>query len=77
MGVGIPDPLGNVYFGISGDLLPGLKLTTGAHIVKNNKYLIQNNRIIEETLRYQFGGPFIALQIDPASLINVLNIFKK
>lgn len=77
LGVGIPDPLGNVYFGISGDLLPGLKLTTGAHIVKNNKYLIQNNRIIEETLRYQFGGPFIALQIDPASLINVLNIFKK
>jgi hypothetical protein len=77
IGVGIPDPLGNLYFGLSRDLWPGLKLTVGGHVIKNNKYLIQNNRIVEETLRYQFGGPFIALQIDPASLINVLNIFKK
>jgi hypothetical protein len=76
LGVGIPDPLGNIYLGISRDLLPGLKLTAGGHIVKNNKYLIQNNSIIEESVRYQFGGPFIAIQIDPTSLIQVLNVFK-
>jgi hypothetical protein len=38
--------------------------------------LIQNNSIIEESVRYQFGGPFIAIQIDPTSLIQVLNVFK-
>lgn len=75
-GVGFPKPLENVYFGLGRDLVPGLKVTIGAHIAKNNRYLIQNNIIVEERLRYQFAGPFAAVTIDPTSLINLLNVFK-
>jgi len=77
IGVGIPDPLGNLYFGLNHDIVPGLKLTAGVHVAKNNKYFVQNNVIVEETLRYQAAGPFVSLMIDPEGLINLLNVFKK
>lgn len=74
VGVGIPKPLENVYIGLSYDLTPGLKLTGGTQLYKNNKYLIQNNKIVEDRLRYQFTGPFVALQIDAASLLSAFRI---
>lgn len=77
LGVGIPKPLENLYIGVGRDLYPGLKLTAGLHLAKHNKYLIQNNHIVEERLRYQPAGPFLSAMIDPTSLINLLNIFKK
>jgi len=77
VGVGIPKALENLYFGVGRDLYPGLKLTSGVHIAKHNKYLIQNNQIVEERLRYQAAGPFLSVTIDPTSLINLLNVFKK
>ncbi|WP_144888669.1 hypothetical protein [Lacibacter cauensis] len=77
VGIGIPDPLGNVYIGAGRDLVPGLKLTAGIHIVKNNTYLIQNNMIQEERVKYQYGGPFVALQIDPTSFISFLDNLTK
>lgn len=77
VGIGIPDPLGNLYIGAGRDLVPGLKLTAGAHIVKNNTYLIQNNSIQEERVKYQYGGPFVALQIDPTSFISFLDNLTK
>jgi hypothetical protein len=76
-GVGFPGPLENLYFGISRDLVPGLKLTAGIHIAKNNRYVIQNNHIVEESLRYQVAGPFVSVAFDPTSFINLLNVFKK
>lgn len=76
-GVGIPDPLGNLYFGLGHDLLPGLKITGGVHIAKAKKYLIQNNVIVEERLRYDLAGPFVGLSIDADAFINLLNVFKK
>lgn len=75
VGVGIPDPLGNLYTGFGLDFVPGLKLTGGVHFAKFNKYLIQNNTIVEERLRYQLAGPFIALNIDPTVLVSILNVF--
>lgn len=75
IGIGIPRPLDNLYVGLARDLVPGLKLTAGAHFVRNNQYFIQNNSIQEERTQYQFGGPFIALQIDPTSLLSLFNTF--
>ncbi len=77
VGVGIPDPLGNLYLAFSHDIVPGLKISFGAHVAKSNKYFIQNNTIIEEKLRYKVAGPFVAITLDPTSVLNVLNIFKK
>ncbi|MBN9383484.1 MAG: hypothetical protein J0H74_22190 [Chitinophagaceae bacterium] len=77
VGVGIPDPLGNLYFAFSHDIVPGLKISLGAHVAKSNRYFIQNNTIIEEKLRYKVAGPFVAITLDPTSVLNVLNIFKK
>jgi len=77
VGVGIPDPLGNLYFAYSHDIVPGLKLSGGIHVAKSNKYLIQNNVILEEKLRYRVAGPYLAITLDPTSVLNVLNIFKK
>ncbi len=77
IGVGIPDPLGNLYFALSHDLVPGLKISAGVHVAKNNKYFVQNNVILEESLRYKAAGPFIAIMIDPVGLVNLLNVFKK
>ncbi len=76
-GVGIPKSIENLYIGLGRDLWPGLKVTAGAHIAKHNKYLIQNNQIVEERLRYRPAGPFISLAIDPTSVVNLLNVFKK
>lgn len=76
VGVGIPEPLQNIYLGYGYDLVPGLKTTIGVQLYRNNEYQIQNNKIIEERYRYKFTGPFVALQIDPSSLIKALGIFK-
>lgn len=77
VGVGIPRPLENLYIGLGRDLFPGLKLTAGMHIAKNNQYFIQNNEIVEERLNYQLAGPFLSLKVDPTSLLSVFEIFKK
>jgi hypothetical protein len=76
-GIGIPNSLENLYVGIGRDLYPGLKVTAGVHLAKHNKYMIQNNRIVEERLQYKPAGPFVSVAIDPISLVNLLNIFKK
>lgn len=76
-GVGVPDPLGNVYLGLSYDLVPGFRLTVGPHITRQDKYAIQNNVITEKRLSYKLAGTFLAVQIDPTSLINTLTAFNK
>lgn len=77
VGIGIPKPLENVYLGVGRDLYPGLKLAVGVHVARQNKYLIENNQIVEERLRYQAAGPFVSVMIDPGSFISLLNVFKK
>lgn len=76
-GVGIPDPLGNLYTGVSYDLWPGFKLSSGLNIIKQNKYSIENDLITENRLHYKAAGIFAALQIDPTSLVNMLGSFNK
>jgi hypothetical protein len=76
-GVGFPDPIENIYAGIAYDIVPGLKLGAGGHLAKSNRYLIQNNQIIEESLRYHLVSPYFSLTLDPTSVINLLNVFKK
>lgn len=73
-GVGMPKPLENIYLGYAYDILPGLKLTAGGHIYRNDEYKIQNNTIIEQRMKYKGAGPFIALQIDPAGLLKALDV---
>lgn len=77
VGVGLPKALDNLYTGLGRDLYPGLKVTAGYHFARHNSYLIQNNQIVEERLRYKPAGPFVAVTIDPSILTNALNIFKK
>ena len=77
VGVGLPNPLENIYLGLSADAVPGLKINAGLHITRNNRYTIQNDRITEESLRYKIGGPYVGITIDPNSLLNLFYVFKK
>ncbi len=76
IGVGMPKPLENIYTGFAYDFVPGLKTTFGIQLYRNNQYQIQNNVIIEDRKKYKYAGPFFAIQIDPASLLNFLNVIK-
>ena len=76
-GVGIPEPLKNIYIGPSYDLWPGLRVTTGVHIVEANKYEITNNIITQNRLQYKPAGIFVALVLDPSSVVSTITNFKK
>ncbi|WP_073086470.1 hypothetical protein [Chitinophaga jiangningensis] len=76
VGIGIPEPLGNLYLGYSYDFFPGLKSIVGAHFYRQNQYEILNNVIVEERLEYRMALPFFAIQVDPAGLLKALNVIK-
>ena len=75
-GIGIPDPLGNLYLGISFDPVPGLKLISGLHFYRYTKYSIINNEISDKSTIYRTSFPFLSLNIDPVSFIKAIGIFK-
>jgi hypothetical protein len=77
LGVGIPQPLKNYYTGISADLWPGIRLHTGLHWLWFTKYQVVNNQVTEQRSALDKGSWYIGLNIDPTSLVNLLNIFKK
>lgn len=75
-GIGIPDPLKNFYGGISDDLLPGIKLTAGAHFLVYTKYQITNNAITDQASGFKAVGPFIALNLDADFIGKLFSLFK-
>lgn len=77
LGVGFPNPLENVYPGLSYDLCPGFKATAGVYLYRNDAYTIQNDQIVEDRLKYKAAWPFFAIQIDPSALIKALGVSSK
>lgn len=77
LGVSIPQPLENILFGVGYDFGPGLKLNTGVHFYRYDKFEVLNNAITNKSMVYRVTGPFVSLGIDPASLVKALNIFNK
>lgn len=75
LGIGIPRPLENIYAGYSYDFVPGLKAIAGVHFYADNRYTIENNKIVEERRRYEVASPFVALHIDPSGLLKALKLF--
>ncbi|HET6253332.1 MAG TPA: hypothetical protein VFE32_04635 [Puia sp.] len=75
-GAGLPNPTKDYYTGAGIDLVPGLKLMTGAHLFLNTHYQIVNNQIADQANSVKFAGPYIAINIDPSALITLFNFFK-
>jgi len=75
-GVGIPKPLDNFYLGAGVDLVPGLKLVTGAHFYKYTKYTFRNDQLLDKVNTYKLAGPFVSLNIDPPSFLKAIGLFK-
>ncbi|MDB5251675.1 MAG: hypothetical protein JWP27_844 [Flaviaesturariibacter sp.] len=76
VGVGIPEPLRNYYTGIGFDLIPGFKLTVGAHLVRSSKYKIVNNEVEDEQSGVRAVGPFASFTLQPATLVKLLGFVK-
>lgn len=74
-GVGIPDPLGNLYLGFGYDLIPGARVITGVHLYRYTKYSFLNNTISDKQNIYRAAGPFVSVAIDPSSFIKALGLF--
>jgi hypothetical protein len=72
VGVGIPDPLDNIYAGIGYDFGPGLKLNTGIHLHKYKKYEVTNNQITNKSTIYGISAPYLSLGISPRVLVNII-----
>lgn len=69
-GVGVPNPLNNLYLGLSYDLIPGLKLSAGCHWTRYNKLNIVNDKIqIEDDYKLKLLFPYIGIQFSPVSAI--------
>ncbi|WP_207514395.1 hypothetical protein [Longitalea luteola] len=77
LGVSFPDPLENILFGLGYDFGPGIKLNTGLHFYRYDKFEVFNNAITNKSSIYRIAVPFVSLGIDPASLVKALNIFNK
>lgn len=75
-GISIPQPLKNYYIGISDDLLPGVRLITGAHLFRKYKYKVNNNQIVEENSSVDVAGPFISINIDPVAFAKLIGLLK-
>jgi hypothetical protein len=70
-GIGIPNPLNNLYLGLSYDLIPGLKLSFGGHWTRYNSLEIMNDKIkIEDKYRLKLLLPYIGIQFSPVSAIS-------
>jgi hypothetical protein len=74
--VSIPKPLENFYTGLGYDVGPGLRITAGVDFYKYTNYHIVNGKIASQSTYYKPAFPFVAVGIDPVSLVNALNIFK-
>lgn len=75
IGLDVPDVLNHFYPGLSYDIVPGLKVTGGAHLYRHTNYEVRNNVAIKgDVLRG--AGPFVGLSIDPAIAVKAINIFK-
>jgi len=77
LGLGIPQPLQNFYSGVSADLWPGIRLNAGLHWLYYTRYQIVNSQISSQRSAIDDGRIYLGLTINPSSLVNFLNIFKK
>lgn len=75
-GLGLPDPLKNYYTGASFDLVPGFRLIVGAHFLRDNRYTISNNKIVEKAAAVKAAGPFLSFNIEPISFTKALGFLK-
>jgi hypothetical protein len=74
-GLSFTKPLDNYYGGVSYDIVPGIKIMTGLHLYRNTHYKIINDQVDEKAKGLKFMGPFVSLNIGPATLATLLGLF--
>ncbi len=75
-GIGIPDPLKNFYGGLSLDLVPGVRVTGGAHFIIYTKYQVTNNVITDQANGFKAVSPFVGLNLDADFVGKLFSLFK-
>jgi len=68
-------PLENIYTGVGYDVVPGIKTLIGAHWYKDTRYQIVNNQVFNQADGLK-PSLFVALNIEPATLLKAFNIIK-
>jgi hypothetical protein len=73
-GIAIPAPLKNLYLGAGYNFGPGLVVTGGYHFYQYTSYAVKNDQIEHESVSFE-RTPFVAVSIDPATIVKLFNIF--
>lgn len=73
LGLGVPTPLENYYFGLGYDLIPGLKIQGGAQAFYYTKNQISNNTIITQSNGVRWAGFFASLNLDVNFVAKLIN----
>lgn len=74
-GFEVTKPLDNLYAGVGYDLFPGLHLSAGLHVYKQDIFKVVNNQIADQRTVYKASGIYYGLTLDPivvASMVSVL-----
>lgn len=75
IGLDVPEIMYHFYPGISYDILPGLKITGGAHLYRHTKYEIRNNAVQKQGDVLRGAGPFVGVNLDPNIVLRIVNLF--
>jgi len=76
VGVGIPEPLQNYYGGLGYDIIPGIKLQGGVHLIYYTKNEVSNNLVIAQSNGVQKAGYFASLNLDVSFVAKLLGVSK-
>jgi hypothetical protein len=76
VGLGIPQPLNNYFWGLSYDLVPGIRLTGGEHLVLHTRYQVDNNVIEDQASRVRSAGAYVSLNVDVDFVGKLFTLFK-
>lgn len=75
LGISIPKALDNYYLGYSYDWVPGIKTIAGLHFFQETRFKVLNNQVTEQASGLALAGPFISVNIQPATFIKALGLF--
>jgi hypothetical protein len=76
-GFEVTKPLDNLYAGIGYDLFPGLHLSAGLHVYKQDIYKVVNNQVADQRTVYKTSGLYYGLTLDPIVLASMISVLFK
>jgi hypothetical protein len=72
IGTSVPDVTSQVTLGLSYDIIPGARVSAGALWIKNKRYNIQNNKVLQTKLIYD-ARPYVGILLQPVGIVNQIS----